>query len=115
MTEEQKWFNVLLIYIRSAWSTRPIEVLGPGLFTLHLLRLSARKLAILILTQQKVIMDTSLGCHNSGIKIKIPPKFEFPRFILEVLILPAAFCIWCLLLFKVKLPANSKHSHWYAK
>jgi len=100
MTQEQKGFNGLLIYVRSAWQTRHIEVLGPGLFTLHPLRLSARKLAILILTQQNVIMDTSLGCHNSGIKIKIPPKFEFPRFILEVLILPAAFCIWCLLLLR---------------
>jgi len=48
----------------------PIEVLGPGLFTLHPLRLSARKLAILILTQQNVIMDTSLGDDNSGITIK---------------------------------------------
>jgi len=72
MTQEQKWFNVLLIYIRSAWSTRPIEVLGPGLFTLHPLRLIARKLALLILTQQNVIMDTSLGYDNSGINIKFP-------------------------------------------
>jgi hypothetical protein len=100
MTEEQKWFNALLIYVRSAWSTRHIEVLGPGLFTLHPLRLIARKLAILILTQQNVIMDTSLGCEKSGIKIKIPPKFLFPRFLIEVLILPAAFCIWCLLVLR---------------
>jgi hypothetical protein len=50
----------------------PIEVLGPGLFTLHPLRLIARKLAILILTQQNVIMDTSLGYDNSGINIKFP-------------------------------------------
>jgi hypothetical protein len=71
MTEEQKWFNVLLIYIRSAWQTRPIEVLGLGL-TLHPLRLIPRKLAILILTQQNVIMDTSLGYDNSGINIKFP-------------------------------------------
>jgi len=78
MTQEQKGFNRLLIYVRSAWQTRPIEVLGHGLFTLHPLRLSARKLAILILTQQNVIMDTSLGCHNSGIKIKIPLNLNFP-------------------------------------
>jgi hypothetical protein len=75
MTEEQKWFNALLIYVRSAWSTRPIEVLGPGLFTLHPLRLIARKLAMLILTQQNVIMDTILGYNNSGIKIKFSPQF----------------------------------------
>jgi len=74
MTEEQKWFNALLIYIRSAWPTRPIEVRGSGLFTLHPLRLIARKLAMLILTQQNVIMDTSLGSDNSGIKIKFPPQ-----------------------------------------
>jgi hypothetical protein len=78
MTEEQKWFNVLLIYIRSAWSTRPIEVLGSGLFTLHPLRLIPRKLALLILTQQNVILDTSLGYDNSGINIKFPIKFNIP-------------------------------------
>jgi hypothetical protein len=75
MIEEQKWFNALLIHVRSAWQTRHIEVLGPGLFTLHPLRLIARKLAILILTQQNVIRDTSLGCDNSGIKVKFTPKF----------------------------------------
>jgi len=74
MTEEQKSFNGLLIYVRSAWQTRPIEVLDLGL-TLHPLRLIARKLAMLILTQQNVIMDTSLGSNNSGIKIKISPQF----------------------------------------
>jgi hypothetical protein len=75
MTEEQKWFNELLIYVRSAWQTRPIEVLGPGLFTLQPLRLIARKLAILILTLQNVIRDTSLGCDNSVIKVKFTSKF----------------------------------------
>jgi hypothetical protein len=100
MIEEQKWFNALLISVRSAWPTCNIEVLRPGLFTLHPLRLIARKLATLILTQQNVIMDTSLGCACSGIKIKISPKFLFPRFMIEVLILPAAFSIWCLLLLK---------------
>ncbi len=75
MIEEQKWFNGLLIHVRSAWQTRPIEVLGPGLFTLHPLQLIARKLAILILTQQNVIRDTSLGCDNPGIKVKFTPKF----------------------------------------
>jgi len=75
MTQEQKWFNALLIYVRSAWQTRHIEVLGSGLFTLHPLRLIARKLALLILTQQNVIRDTSLGCDNSGIKVKFTPKF----------------------------------------
>jgi len=75
MIQEQKWFNALLIYVRSAWQTRHIEVLGPGLFTLHPLRLIARKLALLILTQQNVITDTSLGCDNSGIKVKFTPKF----------------------------------------
>jgi len=74
MTEEQKWFNGLLIYVRSAWQTRHIEILDPGL-TLHPLPLIARKLAILILTQQNVIRDTSLGCDNSGIKVKFTPKF----------------------------------------
>jgi hypothetical protein len=88
-------------YIRKIrMANPPIEVLQPGLFTLHPLRLTARKLAILILRQQNVILDTSLGCHNSGIKIKILPKFLFPRYIIEVLILPAAFCIWCLLLLR---------------
>ena len=100
MTEEQKWFNALLISVRSAWPTCNIEVLGPGLFTLHPLGLIARKLAILILTQPNVIMDTSLGCHNSGIKINFPKEKLFPRFIIEVLILSAAFCIWCLLLLR---------------
>jgi hypothetical protein len=75
MIEEQKWFNTLLMYVRSAWQTRPIEVLDPGLFTLHPLRLIARKLAILMLTQQNVIRHTSLGCDNSGIKVKFTPKF----------------------------------------
>jgi hypothetical protein len=75
MIEEQKWFNTLLIHVRSAWQTPHIEVLGPGLFTLHPLRLMARKLAILILTQPNVIRDTSLGCDNSGIKVKFTPKF----------------------------------------
>jgi hypothetical protein len=75
MIQEQKWFNARLIYVRSAWQTRHIEVLGPGLFTLHPLRLIARKLALLILTQQNVIRDTSLGCDNSGIKVKFTPKF----------------------------------------
>ncbi len=74
MTEEQKWFNVLLISVRSAWLTRHIEVRGPGLFT-YPLRLIARKVAILIITKQNVIRDTSLGCHNSGRKIKFAPKF----------------------------------------
>ena len=66
MTEEQKWFNALLISVKSAWPTCNIEVLSPGLFTLHPLRLIARKLAILILTQQNVIMDTTLGCHYTA-------------------------------------------------
>jgi hypothetical protein len=74
MTEEQKSFDGLLIYVRSAWQTRHIEVLDLGL-TLHPLQLIARKLAMLILTQQNVIMDTSLGANNSGIKIKISPQF----------------------------------------
>jgi hypothetical protein len=74
MTEEQKWFNALLIYVRSAWQTRHIEVLGLGLFTLHPLRLIARRLAIFILTQQNVIRDTSLGCDNSGIKVNFTLK-----------------------------------------
>jgi len=74
MTEEHKSFNGLLIYVRSAWQTRHIEVLDLGL-PLHPLRLIARKLAMLILTQQNVIMDTSLGSNNSGIKIKIFPQF----------------------------------------
>jgi hypothetical protein len=100
MTQEQKWFNALLILVRFAWQTCNIEVLGSGLFTLHPLRLIARELAILILRQQNVIMDTSLGCQNSGIKIKNPPKFLFPRSIVEVLIRPAAFCIWCLLVVR---------------
>jgi len=75
MTGEQKWFNALLISVRSAWQTCNIEVLRPGLFTLQPLRLIARKLAILILTQQNVIRDTSLGCDNSGIEVKFTPKF----------------------------------------
>jgi hypothetical protein len=75
MTEEQNWFDALLIYVRSAWQTRHIEVLGPGLFTLHPLRLIARQLALFILTQQDVIRDTSLGCDNSGIKLNFPSKF----------------------------------------
>jgi hypothetical protein len=103
MTQAKKWFNALLIGVRWAWQTCNIEILRPGLFTLHLLRLIARKLAILILTQQKVIMDTTLGCH-SGIKIKFFPKYASPRFTIEVLIpylLPcasAALCICCLVL-----------------
>jgi hypothetical protein len=75
MTGEQKWFNALLILVRPAWPTCNIEVLDPGLFTLHPLRLIARKLAMLILTQQNVIMDTSLGSDNSGKKIKFSPQF----------------------------------------
>jgi len=63
-----------LVYVRSAWPPPPIEVMDPGLFTLHPLRLIARKLAMLILTQPNVIMDTSLGKDNSGIKIKFPPQ-----------------------------------------
>jgi len=78
-----------------------LQYRGSGSWTIYLTSSAvARKLAILILRQQNVSMDTSLGCHNSGIKIKIPPKFLFPRFIIEVLILPAAFSIWCLLLLR---------------
>ena len=61
-TQAKKWFNPLLISVSCALQTCNIEVLRPGIFTLHPLRLIARKLAIVILTEQKVIMDTSLGC-----------------------------------------------------
>ncbi len=74
MIEEQKWFNALLSIRKIRMATPPIEVMDPGLFTLHPLRLIARKLAMLILTQPNVIMDTSLGKDNSGIKIKFPPQ-----------------------------------------
>jgi hypothetical protein len=61
-TQAKKWFNPLLISVSCGLQTCNIEVLRPGIFTLHPLRLIARKLAIVILTEQKVIMDTSLGC-----------------------------------------------------
>ena len=61
-TQAKKWFNPLLISVSCALQTCNMEVLRPGIFTLHPLRLIARKLAIVILTEQKVIMDTSLGC-----------------------------------------------------
>jgi len=61
-TQAKKWFNPLLISVSCALQTCNIEVLRPGIFTVHPLRLIARKLAIVILTEQKVIMDTSLGC-----------------------------------------------------
>jgi hypothetical protein len=104
MTQEKNGLMRYLYTVRWAWQTCNIESLRPGLFTLHPLRLIARKLAILILTQQNVIMDTSLGYDNSGIKIKFFPKYSSPRFTIEVLIpclLPcasAALCICCLLL-----------------
>ena len=97
MTEEQNWFNALLIFVRPAWPTCNIEVLGSGLFTLDPLQLIARKLAMLILTQQNVIMDTSLGHDNSGIKIKFPLNFNPPDLLLRFsyCLLPSpsgAFC-----------------------
>ena len=61
-TQAKKRFNPLLVSVRCALQTCNIEVLRPGIFTLHPLRLIARKLAIVILTEQKVIVDTSLGC-----------------------------------------------------
>jgi hypothetical protein len=61
-TQAKKWFNTLLISVRCALQTCNIEVLRSGRFTLHPLGLIAKKLAIVILTEQKVIMDTSLGC-----------------------------------------------------
>ena len=78
MTQAKKGFNSLLISVRCALPTCNIEVLRPGLFTLHPLRLIARKLAMLILTQENVIMDTSLGCHHSGRKINFSLNFNPP-------------------------------------
>jgi hypothetical protein len=76
-TPAKKWFNPLLISVRCALQTCNIEVLRPRIFTLHPLRLIARKLAIVILTQQNVIMDTSLGCIQ-GEKEKFSMEFNFP-------------------------------------
>jgi hypothetical protein len=78
MTQTKNWFNSLLISVKCALQTCNIEVLRPGIFTLDPLRLIARKLAILILTQPSVVMDTSLGGHHSGSKINFFPKFKFP-------------------------------------
>jgi hypothetical protein len=76
-TQAKKWFNPLLISVRCALQTCNIEVLRPRLFTLHPLRLIARKLAIVILTQQNVIVDTSLGCIQ-GDKYYFSMKLNLP-------------------------------------
>jgi hypothetical protein len=76
-TPAKKWFNPLLISVRCALQTCNIDVVRPRIFTLHRLRLIARKLAIVILTQQNVIMDTSLGCIQ-GEKENFSMKFNFP-------------------------------------